>query len=211
MHLVERLSGGLVCVQGDLAALPRPRDLSPFRIREMDMRHPAEVAAWLEIHNEAFGHAWGRKEFTAHVLEHPRILILRTYFVMSGDRAIGAASAGVYRQKPEIGVGDYLGLRGNARGHGLGAALALHRYLALRDTGIRTAESQTYLCHGGALWIHFDCGFRPKLRRDVWNEPDPVSQVGRLVTRHRVNQLYARWSAARSVETTARTPAPLTA
>jgi GNAT superfamily N-acetyltransferase len=211
MELVERLSGGLVCVRADLAGLPRPRDVSPFRICDMDMRHPAHVAWWLEIHNEAFGRAWGRAEFTSHVLEHPQILILRTYLVMAGDRAVGAASAGVYRQKPEIGVGHCLALRAEARGRGLGASLALHRYHALRDTGIRVAESQTYLRHGESLWIHFDCGFRPKVRRDSWNEPDPAGPIERLVTRHRVNQLYARWVAARSVEGATRAPAPLTA
>ena len=196
--VLERLRGGLVCTQAALADLPAPRDPAPFRIREMDMTWPDDVAAWLEIHNDAFGRAWGTVDYTRAILGHPHIRVLHTFFVLAGDQPVGAASVGVYRANPAVGVGHYLGFRRDARRHGLAKALVLHRYHALAAHGISVAESQTYLRHPESLRIHFECGFRPKPRRDPWNNPDPAGPLARLVTRHELDRLYARWAEAGS-------------
>src|SRR6185295_5704141 len=84
--VLARLRGGLVYTRGALATLPAPRDPAPFRIREMDMTWPSDVAAWLDIHNDAFDRAWGTVDYARAILDHPYIRVLHTFFALDGDR-----------------------------------------------------------------------------------------------------------------------------
>jgi len=194
----DALDSALVCTQGDLARLPPlDRDIAPLHVREMRMHDEAEIAAWLEVHNDAFGSAWGAEDYEREILHHPTVAVWHTYLILDGPRAIGAASAGVYRRNPEVGVGHFVGLRRAAHGRGLGRHLVLYRYHRLREAGIRLCESETTLRNHESLGIHFACGFRPKPRLDAWNSPDPGDALQRGITRWRLRRFYRRWSRER--------------
>lgn len=196
---LDALESAPVCSQGDLARLPPlDRDIAPLSVREMRMHDPADIAAWLEVHNDAFASAWGVADYEREILRHPTVAVWHTYLIMDGDRAIGAASAGVYRRNPEVGVGHFVGLRRAVHGRGLGRHLVLYRYHRLREAGIGLCESETTLRNHESLGIHFDCGFRPKLRLDAWNSPDPGDALQRWITRLRLRRFYRRWSRERS-------------
>lgn len=193
------LDSALVCSQGDLARLPAlDRDITPLYVREMRMHDPADIAAWLEVHNDAFDSAWGAPDYEREILHHPTVAVRHTYLIMDGARAIGAASAGVYRRNPEVGVGHFVGLRRTAHGRGLGRHIVLYRYHRLREAGIRLCESETTLRNHESLGIHFACGFRPKPRLDAWNSPDPGDALQRWITQVRLRRFYRRWSRERS-------------
>jgi GNAT superfamily N-acetyltransferase len=188
------LDRALVCTRAeDLERLPEPRLPAGYRFQEMDMRDPAEVATWLAVHNDAFAHTWGVEEFEGAILGHPHFDVQRTFFVLEGDRALGAASIGVFRRNRAVGVGHYLGVSRTAQGLGLGRELVVHRYRALRDGGIAQCESHTHIGRVRSLRIHFDCGFVPKVRFDEWNTPNTAMPPVRALTNARLRSLYRRW------------------
>jgi GNAT superfamily N-acetyltransferase len=162
------------------------------------MHEEADIAAWLEIHNDAFGSAWGLEDYEREILHHPTVTVWHTYLIMDGSRALGSACAGVYRRNPEVGAGHFLALRRSAHGRGLGRHIVLYRYHRLREAGIRLCESETTLRNRESIGIHFACGFRPKTRLDAWNSPDPGDALQRWITRQRLERLYRRWSRQRS-------------
>ena len=202
---LDALETAPVCTQGDLSRLPPlTHDLSPLYVREMLMHDPADIAAWLEIHNDAFGTAWGVADYEREILRHPTVKVWHTYLLMEGALAIGSACAGVFQRNAEVGVGHFLGLRRSARGRGLGRYLAVYRYHRLREAGIQICESETTLRNRESLGIHFACGFRPKTRWDVWNSPDPADALQQWITRQRLGRLYRRWSRERSSDRASR-------
>jgi GNAT superfamily N-acetyltransferase len=189
-----RLDDALVCTRTeDLSTLPELPSTPDLGFREMDMADPDEIATWLAVHNDAFGHTWGVEQFRGAILEHPHFEIRRTFFVTQGDRTLGAASIGVFRRNPRVGVGHYLGVSGEAQSLGLGRLLVLHRYHALRDSGIRECESHTHIGRVRSLRIHFECGFAPKVHFDDWNTPNTATPPVRAITNARLKALYRRW------------------
>jgi GNAT superfamily N-acetyltransferase len=195
----SRLDQALVCTRTeDLATLPELRPTPGHHFREMDMADPAEVATWLAVHNDAFGHVWGVEQFRGAILEHPHFEVWQTFFVMDGATALGAASIGVFRRNRDVGVGHYLGVSPKAQGLGLGRELVLYRYRALRDSGIAQCESHTHIGRARSLWIHFECGFVPKLRFDDWNTPNTATAPVRALTNARLKALHRRWRRERA-------------
>ena len=178
-----RFNSVLVCTQADLNNLPPfNKDIAPLHLKEMDMEDESEIREWLKIHNDAFGRAWGFKEYQAFMLNHPYLIVTHTYFMMDESTPMGAGSVGVFKKNKEIGVGHYLGIRKNFQGRGLGKYMVLYRYHKLHEHGIRICESETTLRHKKSLLIHFDCGSRPKFRPDYWNTPDGASALLRVIT-----------------------------
>ena len=189
-----RLDRTLVCTRTeDLGTLPELPATPRCEVREMDMTDPDDVAVWLAVHNDAFGHTWDVDQFERAILRHPYFDVWTTYFALDGDKAIGAASIGVFRGNPEVGVGHYLGVSRKAQGMGVGRTLVVHRYHALRRAGIVQCESHTHIGRVGSLRIHFDCGFSPKLRFDDWNTPSTASAPVRALTNLRLTGLHRRW------------------
>lgn len=160
----------------------------------MDMQDRGDVAAWLAVHNDAYGHAWEADDYRRAILEHPFLTVSDTFFVVGPDGPVGTASVGAYRANDRVGVGHYLGVTHRAQGLGLGSQLVAHRYAVLRDAGFTACESQTHVGRVGSLLIHFNCGFHPKYRRDHWNNPDHASRPLRALTNQRLRALYRNWS-----------------
>lgn len=191
--LLDRLNSVRVCLQYDLERLPPLVDITPLYLREMNMRDEAEVTIWLDIHNDAFGRAWGPAEYESAILRHPMFLVTHTYFVIDGRGPIGAGSMGINRKNEEIGIGHYLQVRGGAQGLGVGKYLALYRLHRLKELGLRRCEIVTTLRHRRSLFIHFDCGAKPKLRLDYWNDLGQPSALARRIVHYRLNGLYREW------------------
>ncbi|MGQ0811189.1 MAG: GNAT family N-acetyltransferase [Nitrospiraceae bacterium] len=191
--LLRWLDSGFVCTQARISDIPPLPDQPSPVVREMDMQDADDIRLWLEIHNDAFHPPWNRKEYDYVILNHPTKLITTTYFIMENGSPIGAASVGVYRRNPEVGVGHYLGFKKDARNRGLGKWMTLFRYHQLRPRGIFLCESETRMSHERSILIHFDCGFRPKLALDYWNTPQSESAALRFLTSHRLTRLYRRW------------------
>ena len=189
-----RLDRVLVCTRTeDLGTLPELPATPPCDVREMDMADPADVAVWLAVHNDAFGHAWDVDHFERAILRHPYFDIWKTYFAVVDGTTVGVASMGVFRGNHEVGVGHYLGVCRKAQEMGVGRTLVLHRYHALRRAGIVQCESHTHVGRTASLRIHFECGFSPKLRFDDWNTPSTASAPLRTLTTIRLMRLYRRW------------------
>jgi GNAT superfamily N-acetyltransferase len=196
--LRDYLDGALVVTRcDDLTKVPPARLPDDFRIAEMDMQDPADVDAWLKVHNDSFGHSWRPENFEGAILKHPKIRVDHTFFVLRGDEPVGAASVGVYRGNEATGVGHYLGVKKEAQSSGVGRQLVAHRYVALAESGITSCESQTHISRRPSLWIHFGFGFRPKYRLDTWNNPENVVPPVRLLTNARLWAFYRRWRSSR--------------
>jgi GNAT superfamily N-acetyltransferase len=188
------LDRALVCTRAEaLSKLPELRPRPGFRFREMDMHDEADISTWLRVHNDAFAHDWGPAEFQGAILGHPHFDVQRTFFVLDGDVALGAASIGVFRRNRDVGVGHYLGVSRRAQGLGLGRDLVVYRYRELRDAGITQCESHTHIGLVRSLRIHFECGFVPKLRFDHWNTPNTATPPVRALTNVRLRVLHRRW------------------
>ena len=174
-------------------ALPPPG----FEIREMDIDDPADVAAWLAVHNDAFDHDWGVADFEDAILGHPVVRVDATFLVTRGDEAVGTGSVGAYRRNEQVGIGHYLGVKRSARSLGLGHVICVRRLEALAERGIRFCEDQTHISRRESLWVHFDLGFHPKYRFDEWNSEDPVPAPVRGLTSARLWALHQRWRRSR--------------
>jgi len=157
------------------------------------MRDEADVTTWLEIHNDAFGRTWGPAEYESAILHHPMFLVTHTYFVIDGTGPIGTASIGVNRKNVEIGIGHYLQVRRRAQGLGVGKYLVLYRLHRLKDLGLRRCEIVTTLGYRKSLFIQFDCGAKPKLQLDYWNDLGQSSALARRIVHYRLEGLYRTW------------------
>lgn len=188
-----RLDGVLVATRGNLADLPPLHLPEGTEIRPLDLHDPTDTAVWLDVHNRSYGHRWTVDELRAAVLEHRSIRVTQTFVLLDRGDAVAVASIGRFRADEAIGAGHYLGVVPDAQRRRLGFTISVHRYRALRDEGVETAESQTHIARTGSLLIHFDCGFRPKWRLDPWNNPDTWSRGERLIADVRLAWLYSRW------------------
>jgi mycothiol synthase len=193
---VIRPSQVLVCVQGRLDAVPEVPVPDGFSIREMDPRDPAEVAAWLAVHNAAFERGWTAANHRMAMLENPVVDVDRTYLAERDEEVVGTASIGRYRRNPEVGLGHYLAVHPSAQRKGLALALCSHRYRVLAET-LEVAEAQTHLHRVGSLRAHFAIGFVPKDRIDPWNSLVPRWGPERWWANRRLARLHAEWCAGR--------------
>jgi GNAT superfamily N-acetyltransferase len=191
--LRSRLDGVLVVTRGEHLDRVTPPELpSGCTIRDLDPNRPADVDAWLSVHNPALGHGWGPDDFRREVVDHRRVDVHTTYLLLEGDDPVGVASVGVFRVNPTVGVGHWLSVRPDRQGRGLGRLLTAHRYHQLAGEGIEVAESQTHLARRGSLAIHFGLGFRPKYRLDPWNNAPPPLAL-RLQADARLWACFRRW------------------
>lgn len=193
-----RLDDVVVALRGRLEDLPPRRGFAPLRVREMDTAREADVCAWLEVYRQAFGTLWDISDFERDMLNHPTLELRHTFLVEDGCRVLAAASVGVFRRNPRVGVGHMIGVAESGRGRGLGKALALHRYHTLREEGFELAESETTLRHQRSLLMHFGCGFRPKRQLEAWNTPDPIGGIDRLLVDLRLARLYRLYARGRA-------------
>jgi GNAT superfamily N-acetyltransferase len=164
-----------------------------FALRDMDMDSGADIDAWLDVHNTAFGHAWTRDDFQRIMLEHPVVRVDRTFLIERGREAVAVASAGVFRRNQAVGAGHYLGVKPGLQGLGLGKAVVTRRVSWFAESGFASAESQTHISREPALRLHYDLGFHPKYRFDPWNSVDPVSWPVRRLVNARLRSVYRRW------------------
>lgn len=202
-----RFDQALVCTRTeDLATLPALPETPGCGFREMDMGAGIDVATWLAVHNDAYDHDWDAEQFERAILRHPYFDVWKTFFALEGETAVGAASIGVFRGNPSVGVGHYLGVTKRAQRLGVGRSLVVYRYHALRDAGIVQCESQTHIGRVGSLRIHFECGFVPKLHFDPWNTPNTAALPVRLLTNARLKGQYQRWRRERGRAATAGDP-----
>lgn len=195
ISLAGRLSvdSVLVCTQGALGKVPPVPDHGFFRIREMDMSDPHDVAHWLSIINDAFSRSWTTASFKRNVLEHPHVKVYQTLFLTVENRPIGVASIGVFRRNESIGVGHYLAVRESWQGRGGGRHLTLVRWNMLKKRGIRLGESETTLKRRRSILLYFTLGFRPKEGLDYWNSTDNSLGIIRFIAWRRLHNMYREW------------------
>lgn len=174
---------------------PLERDIAPFTVRLMDTADPRDIRAWLHIQREGFGQQMEEADFDRIILHHPTYDIRQTYFLLERDEPVGAASAGVYRGNPSIGIGHQATVLPHIRGRGLGLYLQLYRYHTLRAEGLRLFGTETTLFYRRAILNDFHIGFRPKLRRDPWNQRDNSTSLQRLVANALFESRYLAWRA----------------
>lgn len=172
---------------------PLSRDIAPFGVRLMDTADPREIAAWTRIQSQAFETAPDPGMFDRIIRDHPAYDVRRTYLLLQHDEPVGAISAAVYKRNPSVGVGHQEALLPHVRGRGLGLHLALFRYHSLADEGFERLEVETTLYYHQAIKNHFRMGFRPKLRRDEWNQHDGASALQRLLANLTLVCRYLAW------------------
>jgi GNAT superfamily N-acetyltransferase len=188
-----RLDSVLVFVRSDLSGVPEIALPPGYEIRAMDMGSGSDIATWLAIHNDAYGHEWDEDNYRRAILEHPYLTVQHTFFAVDKEVPVGAASVGTYRGNEKVAVGHYLGVMRRAQRRGLANALVAHRYAVMRDAGFTACESQTHLGRTGSLLIHFECGFQPKPRRDRWNNPANAPKPFQVLANRRLRALYRSW------------------
>jgi hypothetical protein len=191
---IRGVYGANVHVQIEAQALPPlARDITPFSVRLMDTGDPHEIATWSRIQAAGFGSAVDASLFDRIIRRHPTYDVRRTYFLVEHDEPVGVVSAAVYRKNPWIGAGHNESLLPRVRGKGLGLYLALFRYHSLIDDGVRHLEMETTLYYRQAIRNHFRMGFRPKPRRDEWNQRDGARADHRLLANLILEARYLRW------------------
>jgi GNAT superfamily N-acetyltransferase len=164
----------------------------------MEMRHPPDVERYLEVHNSAFPQPWGPRDFEGAILENPSKRITRTFMILERGRAIAAASIGVYRRNPQVGVGHYIGVRPECQRQGIGSWLALYRFHRLAEEGLATVEIETRLRYRASILLHLGLGFRPKPSPDSWNSPQSETPELTRATAAAVRELLAAWGRGES-------------
>jgi GNAT superfamily N-acetyltransferase len=177
------------------ALAPLDRDITPFAVRMMDAGDPREIGAWTRIQRQGFGAQIEEDAFDRLVLSHPAYDIRHTHFLLEDGQPVGAASGGVYRRNPSIGVGHQVTVLPHLRGRGLGRHLILYRYHALHADGIRLFETETTLFYRQGIVNNFSVGLQPKLRRDSWNQRDDASDLQRLIANALLESRYLAWRA----------------
>lgn len=80
----------------------------------------------------------------------------------------------------------------------MGKYLVLYRIHRLKELGLRKCESVTTLRHRKSLFIQFDCGAKPKLRLDYWNDLGQAPPLARRIAHYRLEGLYREWMRVRS-------------
>ena len=174
-------------------------DISPLTIKEMDMMDDDQIKKWLEIINDSFGRNWKQKNYQEKVLNNPLINVLKTFFVMDGERPIGVSSIGLWRKNPEIGAGHYGAILKEYHNRGIGKYLFLFRVHALKDLGVEIIDAQSNLSHPKSLFIHFDSGYLIKDGPDYWNTPDYFPRIIRRLVNARLKKLYVEWKEHRKI------------
>ena len=162
------------------------------------MGNRTDIDLWRGIQTEALNREWTMDNYRISMLENPELRTLRTFLLMEGDDAVGAASIAAFRRNESIGAGHYIGLAARARGRGLGRVLMAYRYRELHKLGYEASESQTHARRVDSLRAHYSCGFRPKYRLDYWNAGADAPRVLRTLANLRVRGLHADWSAEQS-------------
>jgi GNAT superfamily N-acetyltransferase len=188
------LKGTLVCVQRtDLSGLPRLRDISPLYLSVMRRDDSTMVNAWLDIINDAFTRTWQSTDCEKHLFGHEALDLVNTYFLIKGNDPIGTVSVAVFRKNRGIGAIHYICLKKAFHGLGYGKQLILHALHEMQKLGLARCEMETTLLHEKSLLIHFDLGFRPKHKQNVWNTPVTGPFSVRMLATLAVEGLYSRW------------------
>ncbi|GEM_PF-3468247 len=183
----------LVICSVDLKDLPKLQEKDSVQIDAINMNDENNIKIWLEIQNDAFKRNWGIKECERFLLKHPHVSVLNTYFLKLGNEIVGIVSNGFFRKNKDIGTAHYLGLRNRAQGKGLGKYLLSYSYNELKKNGYKICEAETTIDRKRSLLIHFDFGFKPKVKFDYWNTPDNVNMITRKIVSFRLKKFYASW------------------
>jgi GNAT superfamily N-acetyltransferase len=184
----------VVCTRhDDLSAAPLAVFPDGYRIRRVDFDDETEVAAWLTVHNDAYGRQWDAHDFQRAVLDHPHLRVTDVFLLVDDGGPVAQTAIGYYRRNESIGGGHYSGVVRRAQGIGLGKQMAAYRLHALREAGFRVCENETTIGRTRSLQIGFELGFRPK-PLDYWNSSAPVRPAVRMLTDARLQVLYRRWT-----------------
>jgi GNAT superfamily N-acetyltransferase len=166
----------------DPSSIPAPEPTDGVDVRPVDLDDPA------------FGARWTHDDFRLAFDAHPIIEVLSTCgaFDRAGD-LIGAASAGLYRRAPDIGLSHYIFVRPEVRGHRVGQALIRACYTSLARRGVDALECQTHVHRHASLRMHFAHGFFPKYRFEHFNSLDRASRVARWRANRQLRAVYDDW------------------
>lgn len=175
--------------------LPPPPRFGPFRLEEHGPGDERVREAWPGVFAASFGRRAGEEAWRATLLEHPQYEVRRTALLLDGTAAIGTMSTAVARRNPSVGITHALGILPSHRGQGLGRKLLLWALHDLQRRGVERCEGESRLRHRESILMHYDLGFRPKLRLDPWNTPDPSPWPAKAAARARQVAGYAAWRA----------------
>ena len=168
---------------------PLPEGLA---LVEIDVNNQVDKENWTKLHRECFPSSRACK-FEDSIVNHPVVTLKKSWLVFSGEQAVGAATAGVYLRKSDIGVGHYIMVSPEARGTGLGKYLAKMRYRFLFDQGIRVFESETRADCEESLYMHWNLGFVPKWSFDPWNTKLKTRLHNRIIQSLELQLKYRIW------------------
>ena len=168
---------------------PLPEGLT---LVEIDVNNPTHKENWAKLHRECFPSSKANK-FEDSIVNHPVVALKKSWLVFSGEQAVGAATAGVYSRKSDVGVGHYIMVSPKARGTGLGKHLAKMRYRFLFDQGIRVFESETRAHCQESLNMHWSLGFVPKWSFDPWNTKPKTRLHNRIIQALELQLNYRIW------------------
>ena len=177
----------------DLRDLKQLQDISPLYIKEMSINDESQVNEWLSIIDQSFSRNWEKKDYKKCIIKHEIYDVPHTYFLMDGEKYIGVVSEAVFKKNIQVGVTHYLGLDKDYLGRGLGKYLILYVLHKMKEHNLKSCEGESTLKYTVSLFIHFDLGFRPKIKLDYWNTPNNAPAVMRAITNYKFRRLYEKW------------------
>jgi GNAT superfamily N-acetyltransferase len=178
----------------DPRSIPAPAPGGGIELQSLDLQDPTTLEAWLDTHAAAFGVRWTGDEFRRAFDEHPVIDVLWTRGPFDRTGAlVGAASAGLYRRAPHVGLSHYIFVRPDGRGHHIGQTLIRDCYTSLARRGVEALECQTHVHRHASLRMHFAHGFHPKYRFEHFNSIDRASRFGRWRANRQLRAVYSDW------------------
>ena len=183
----------LICTQGDISIVPPLPQNDQLVIEEMQMSDLGDIAKWLTIHNDAFLRQWVVNDFQQNVINHPYLLIKKSFFILVDREPVGSISVGVFRQNEKVGIGHYMALKRQWQGKGFGKYLILLKLNVLNQFGLTTAEGETTLNRHQSIYLHFSLGFQPKKGLDYWNTPDTSAPLIKMLAWRKLNRMYHDW------------------
>lgn len=161
------LGNTIVHLQADLDTVRRPSSISPLRVRPMNTRDRGEIAAWVDLVNDAYREDPPYDLHTArrHIANHLFLDIASIYLVTDADAYVATISIGTYKLNPRVGGQARIAVRRRYQGQGLGQFVICYGCEQLRNMGLALCENIVAVKRRRSIMLHLYCGFDPQYRR----------------------------------------------
>ncbi len=153
-------------LQADLSLIPKPENILPLYVREMDTSSETDLRHWASIVTEAYDDKiYDSNDARRHFEDHLFLNISNVYFVMDENEPVGTISIGTYKTNNKIGGDARIAIRKEYQGRGLGKFVIAYGYSELFKQGIKYGESVISIPRSKSILLHFQCGFFPQLQK----------------------------------------------